>query len=226
VPPAGREGGGAADDGPGSQESAAARVVSPELRGLLVVVGVFALGNSSDVFLILKAKQVGLSAALVLGTYVLYNAVYALVATPAGWLSDRLSRRALLGAGFVVFALVYVGFARAQHLWMIWPLFALYGCYAAATEGVVKAYVTDLSAPATRGTALGLVQTVTGVMALAASSIAGLLWSKVSPAAPFLWAAACALLAAVLLVTLCGRGGRPGDALPAPDPPPAGAAPA
>ena len=182
---------------------AATPVLSPELRGLLVVVGVFALGNSSDVFLILKAKQAGLSATLVLGTYVLYNAVYALMATPAGWLSDRLSRRALLVSGLVVFALVYLGFAAATSTWMIWPLFALYGCYAAANEGVVKAYVTDLSTPATRGTAQGLVQTVTGVMALVASSIAGLLWSRVSPAAPFVYAAVCALAAAVLLGVLC-----------------------
>lgn len=177
--------------------------VSSELKRFVAIYGVFALGNSSDVFLLLKAKQIGLSAHGVVLTYVFYNFVYALAATPAGWLSDRLSRRAVMIGGLLVFAMVYAGFAIAPNAWAVLALFALYGFYAAATEGVSKALVADLSAPESRGTAMGLLHGVTGILAFAASTLAGLLWSKVSPAAPFLYGAACALASAALLALFC-----------------------
>lgn len=177
--------------------------ISADLRRFVLVYGVFALGNSSDVFLLLKAKQVGLSANGVLLTYVFYNFVYALAAAPAGWLSDRLSRRAVMIGGLIVFALVYIGFAFAASQPAIWGLFALYGFYAAATEGVSKALVTDLSTPQNRGTAMGFLHAVTGILAFVASTVAGLLWSHVSPAAPFLYGAICAVASAALLALFC-----------------------
>lgn len=176
--------------------------VSADLRRFVFVYGVFALGNSSDVFLLLKARQVGFSANGVLLTYVFYNLVYALSAAPAGWLSDRLSRRALMAGGLVVFAAVYTGFALATGRAVIWMLFALYGLYAAATEGVSKALVADLSTPDNRGTAMGLFHTATGLLAFAASTAAGLLWTHIGPAAPFVYGAVCAGAAAGLLALL------------------------
>ncbi len=173
--------------------------LSPELKQFVLICGLFALGNSSDVFLLLKAKAAGFSANGVLMTYVFYNFVYALAATPAGWLSDRLSRRALMIGGLIVFAVVYAGFALVPGKPAIWILFALYGLYAAATEGVSKALVADLSSPENRGTAMGLHHMVTGVMAFVASVVAGLLWDHVAPAAAFLYGSICALLAAALL---------------------------
>jgi MFS family permease len=174
--------------------------ISRELKKFILIYGLFALGNSSDVFLLLKAKQVGLSANGVLLTYVFYNFVYALAALPAGWLSDKLSRRALMIGGLVVFSAVYTGFAFAPNQAVIWVAFALYGFYAAATEGVSKALVADLSTPRNRGTAMGLMHMVTGLLAFVASTVAGLLWTHVHPAAPFLYGAICALAAAVLLL--------------------------
>ena len=178
--------------------------ISPSLRRFLFVVGLFAVGNSSDVFLLLRAKDVGFSQSLVLMVYVFYNLAHALAAVPVGWLSDRLGRRGIIVGGFCTFAIVYLGFALTPSAALIWPLFALYGLYGAAAEGVAKAYVADLSTPANRGTALGLLQTVQGLMAFAASLAAGFLWTHIAPAAPFLYGAACALLAAGLFL-LIGR---------------------
>jgi MFS family permease len=181
------------------------RLISPDLRRFLFVVGLFALGNSSDVFLLLRAKDAGFSQTLVLLVYVFYNLVHALVAVPAGWLSDRLGRRAIIVGGYCTFAVVYLGFAFAPHPALIWVLFALYGFYGAAAEGVAKAHVADLSAPESRGTAMGLLQTVMGLMAFIASLAAGALWQHVAPSAPFIYGATCALLAATLFLLLARR---------------------
>lgn len=174
--------------------------LSADLKKFVLIYGLFALGNSSDVFLLLRAKEAGLGEQGMLLVYVFYNFVYALAATPAGWLSDRLSRRAVMVGGLVVFALVYLGFAMTPAPTAIWGLFALYGFYAAATEGVAKAQVADLSLPGNRGTAMGLMHSVTGLLAFVASVVAGWLWARISPAAPFFYGAACALAAAVVFL--------------------------
>lgn len=179
--------------------------IPPALKKLLVIIGLFAIGNSSDVFLLLRAKQIGFTVTTVLWVYVFYNTVYAMVAAPAGWLSDRQGRRRLMTLGFVLFGIVYIGFALGPGPVAIWVLFAVYGLYAAATEGVAKAYVADLSTAEHRGTAMGLLQTLTGVTALPASIIAGLLWDRVGPSGPFVYGAACALAAAALFQVLLGR---------------------
>ncbi len=177
--------------------------IDPALYRFLVVVALFSLGNSSNVFLLLRARDLGWSDTGVIGLYVFYNLVYAIAATPAGHLSDRIGRRRVLLSGFVVFALVYAGFALAKTAWVAPPLLALYGLYAAATAGAGRAYVADLAGSSQQATAMGLYQMVTGVLLLAASSVAGLLWSVAGPAAPFWLGAATAALAAVLLMTLC-----------------------
>ncbi|HDY69599.1 MAG TPA: MFS transporter [Actinobacteria bacterium] len=166
----------------------------------LLAGAIFALGNSSDAFLILRARDLGLSAFAVVLAYVVFNLVYAALSMPAGSLSDRIGRRRLLVAGFSLFSLVYLGLALASGTVAVWPLFAVYGIYMAMTEGVGKAYVTDLSPAGTRGTALGAYQTVTGIVAFFSSLIAGLLWDLVDPRAPFLFGAAAGLAAALVLV--------------------------
>jgi MFS family permease len=181
-----------------TRDAASRPALRADLKKFVLIYGLFALGNSSDVFLLLRAKEAGLGEQGMLLVYVFYNFVYALAATPAGWLSDRLSRRAVMVGGLVVFALVYLGFALHPAPAAIWMLFALYGFYAAATEGVAKAQVADLSVPENRGTAMGLMHSVTGVLAFVASAVAGWLWARVNPAAPFFYGAACALAAAVV----------------------------
>jgi MFS family permease len=160
---------------------------------------VFSLGNSSDVFLLLRSKNLGLDATLVVLAYAAYNVVYAGLSWPLGALSDR-GRERVLGAGLVVFALVYLGFAVAPGSWAVWPLFALYGAYIAATDGVARAWVADRVPGRTIGTAYGVFSAATGAALLASSIAAGLLWSHVSPAAPFVLGASAAAVAFLLLI--------------------------
>lgn len=158
----------------------------------------FVLVNSSDVFLILRAEQLGFSTTGVVLVYALYNLVYSLGSLPLGHLSDRLGRRPVLVGGMIVFALVYGGFSLATHTWQVVLLFAVYGLYMAATDGVGKALAIDLVPHELRATSVGLLGTVTGLATLAASSVAGVLWDAVGPYAPFVFGAAGAVLSAGL----------------------------
>ena len=167
---------------------------------------IFALGNSSDVFLILRAKSLGLSTTAVVLAYALYNFVYMGSALPAGIVSDRKGRRDVFVAGLFIFALVYAGFALARGTLIIWPLFAIYGLYIAFTDGVSKAFLTDLAPKEQRATIIGTYGTATGVAALFASVAAGLLWDHVNAAAPFALGAAAALAAAVMMLVVLPRG--------------------
>jgi MFS family permease len=174
---------------------------------LLCATAIFMVGNSSDAFLILRSKDLGLSTTLVVLAYVCYNLVYAAFSLPAGMLSDRIPRLWLLVAGYLVFAAVYGGFAFAGSSIAVWPLFAVYGSYMAMTDGVSKALVGDLVGSSARSSAMGLFQGVSGLAALFASVVAGLLWDGVSVRAPFALGASCAVLAALALVAL-GASGR------------------
>jgi MFS family permease len=166
----------------------------------LLASAVFALGNSSDAFLILRAKDLGLSAFAAVLAYVIFNIVYGLFSMPAGSLSDRIGRRRVIAAGFVVFSLVYLGFGVAGESAAVWPLFAVYGLYMAMTEGVGKAFAVDMSPPGATGTGLGMYSTVTGLITFFSSLIAGLLWDQVGPRAPFFFGAVSGLTATVLLL--------------------------
>lgn len=173
---------------------------------LFLVAGlIFALGNSSDVFLILRAKGLGLSTTAVVLAYVLYNFVYMGAALPAGIVSDRRGRRNVYVGGLLVFALVYAGFAFAHRGLVVWPLFAVYGLYIALTDGVSKAFIADLAPKERRATILGTYGTLTGLAALIASVAAGLLWDRVNPAAPFALGAGTALIAAALMLAALPR---------------------
>jgi len=173
---------------------------------------VFSLGNSSNAFLLLRASDLGLSTTLVILAYALYNVVYAGLAWPLGSLSDRVPRAAVLGAGIVVYVLVYAGFAVASGAWAVWPLFALYGLYVAASDGVLKAWVADHVEGPMAGTAYGIFAGLVGAALLTASLVGGVLWATVGPAATF-WVGALLALASLPLVVTAARVG-PARALP------------
>jgi MFS family permease len=168
----------------------------------LLVMGIFTLGNSSDFFIILRAQDLGTSVLNITLMLVLFNITYALVSIPAGILSDKLGRRKMITIGWLVYALVYFGFALSGSIWHIWVLFALYGIYYGIVEGVAKAFVADLVPAERRGTAYGYYQGVVGLALLPASLIAGWLWEAVNPAATFYFGAGLAFIAMVGMLVL------------------------
>jgi MFS family permease len=170
----------------------------------LLAVVLFTLGNSSDSFIVLLGQNRGLDVLQVMLMVMTFNLVYAVLAGPLGSLSDRLGRRSLIITGWIVYGLIYLGLALSKTGWQVWMLFALYGIYYAATEGVARALVADIVPQARRGGAYGLFNAAVGIMALPASVIAGLLWQGAfswqgfGPSAPFLFGAGMALLAGIL----------------------------
>lgn len=170
-------------------------------RLFLVVMAIFSLGNSSDFFVILRAQNLEVPLVSVILMLVLFNVSYAVVALPAGTLSDRLGRRRLIALGWFIYAFVYLGFAVASATWQVWLLFAIYGVYHGIVEGIARAFVADLVPEGKRGTAYGLYHGVVGLALLPASLIAGWLWDTVNPAAPFYLGAGLAFLAMLGLVT-------------------------
>jgi MFS family permease len=181
------------------------RGADPRFQRFLAVMTLFAVGNSSDVFLILRAKQLGFSTAHIMVLFAAYNFIYVISAYPAGHLSDRIGRKRVLVAGLAVFAFVYLGFGLASAPVWIWALFTMYGLYNGLTDGTTRAFVVDMVRPEHRATALGMLSTAVGLLAFVASAIAGLLWQQVGPPAPFFFGAATAGIAAVLLATLAPR---------------------
>jgi len=155
---------------------------------------IFALANSSDTFVLLRASQAGLSPMQVVLSYALFNLVYTLCSYPAGVLSDRIGYRRTLSLGWGVYALCYMGFALTSAAG-IWALMALYGVYAALTEGVAKALIAELAPPGRRGAALGIFNMSVGLAMLAASVIAGVLWDHISHSAPFWFGAGVSVMA-------------------------------
>jgi len=198
---------------PQPEAAAAARPQGGGLRfgrayyAFLIVSLVFALGNSSDAFLILRSRDLGLGVSEAVLAYVAYNVSYSLLAMPAGMASDRLGRRNVIGLGFAVFAAVYLGFAVIDAGAYVWLLFPVYGVYMALTEGVGRALIADLvPGESALGGALGLYQGGVGLMALLSSIMAGFLWDHVDAAAPFFLGGSTAVLAFVLLLVLLPRG--------------------
>ncbi len=179
---------------------------SGEFRLLLLALGVFSLGNSTDAFLILRAKGLGMTLTFVVLAYVLYNVLYMALSAPAGWVSDRIGSKRVMIAGIFLYALVYIGFAFDTQASYIWLLFAVYGAYIALTDGVSKALASHFISPDQSASAYGLVQMVMGLGALAASLIGGELWSLFSPRATFFFAAGCAILSLFFFAFLPAQG--------------------
>ena len=171
----------------------------------IAIVGVFTLGNSSDAFLVLRAQERGLDVLGVLGMLATFNLVYSLVSTPAGRLSDRIGRRKVIVAGWLIYAVIYLGFAIAQAAWQIWALYAIYGAFYGLAYSTANALIADLVPSELRGTAYGTYNAVIGLLAFPASVIAGGLWQGVGtwpgfgPSAPFVFGGGMALIAAGLM---------------------------
>jgi MFS family permease len=173
----------------------------------MVIVSIFDLGNSSDAFLVLRAQERGLSVLGILAMLAMFNLVYTLVSAPAGSLSDRIDRKKMIIGGWIVYGLIYLGFAFAQAAWHVVVLYILYGFYYGLAYGTTKAMVADLVPERLRGTAYGTYNAVLGILDFPASLIAGLLWQGAGvwqgfgPSAPFLFGGVLALVAAVLMIT-------------------------
>lgn len=191
----------------------------PGLRGLgrgfaafVVCSVIFELGNSADAFLVLRAQERGLSVVGILWLLLAFNVVYALVSTPAGALADRIPRKRVVAAAWGLYALVYLGFALADTVVHVTVLYLLYGCYHGLAAGAAKALVADLVPAVQRGTAYGGYAAAIGLATLPASVLAGVLWEGLlgwqgfGPAAPFVFGAAMAGVAAVLLLATVPEG--------------------
>ena len=179
---------------------ASMRGLSPAYFVTLAAVSLFSLGNSSDMFLVMRAQNVGIPVSLAPLLGLVFNVTYTLGSWPAGWFSDRFSRRWIAAAGYLIFAGVYFVFGRAPSTLAIWITMAVYGIYYALTQPVLKALIVDTVAVGVRGRALGIYFFATSVATLAASLITGELWKHYGAPLPFYLSAALAVFSAVLLL--------------------------
>lgn len=178
------------------------RNLDPSFKIFLLISFVFALGNSSDAFLILRAQNMGLSVTLVVLAYVLFNFTYAIFSVPAGIISDKIGSKKVLFSGFLLFSIIYLLFGLTNNSLVLWLLFPFYGIYMALTEGVSKAYISNLVPEEKTGTAFGIYQTTIGLCTFFASLIAGLLWTYIGVSAPFIFGSVMAIISAFLFVVL------------------------
>ena len=177
-----------------------------QLKLYLLVAFLFTLGNSSNAFLLLRAKSVGFNDTSVILLYFIYNITASLLAIPLGKRSDQVGRKRLLVSGYIVFAAVYMGFAFAYNKIFMIALFVLYGVYTAMTTGVERAFIAEISPQELKGTMLGLHSTIVGIALLPASAIAGVLWTSFGAEIPFVFGACLSLIAAFVLIILMKDG--------------------
>lgn len=175
-------------------------LMSSAFKKYIYAWGVFSLVNSSDVFLLMKAKSSGLSTQSVILLFCVYNLIYSLSSPYLGKLSDRIDRRKILVSGLMVFLLVYLGFGFANQTWQYWVLFAVYGLYMGATEGVGKALAIDLAPANLKATSIGILGTTTGLCTIIASVCAGLIWDQYGSLWTFIFGAIGAFLASLLIL--------------------------
>jgi MFS family permease len=173
---------------------------------VLGVIFVFTLGNSTDAFLLLRANQLGVPVALAPILWAALHLVKTASSTPGGTLSDRIGRRPTLIMGWMLYAAVYFGFAKASVAWQAWALFAVYGVFFGLTEGSERALIADLVVLERRGTAFGWYNLAIGLGALPASLMFGFVWDRAGPGVAFVMGASLALAAALGLIVVTGRG--------------------
>ena len=166
----------------------------------VVIAAVFAIGNSSDVFLILRAQQVGVPIVMIPVVYLIFNLVYSLSSIPAGIAADRFGRKRIILLGFILFAILYYGFAIAKDATAIWVLFGFYGLFMGITEGIQKAFLVTIIPPDFKATAFGVYNSAVGIAMFPASLIGGWLWDHVSPSATFYFGSITAGLSAILFI--------------------------
>lgn len=176
------------------------KVLSPRLKLFLLISFLFALGNSSDTFLLLNAKHLGLATTSVVLVYVLYNISQTIFATPAGSLADKIGAGKVFLGGLLVFSIVYFFFGFISSSFYLWILFPIYGIYIAATDGVSKAYVSEFITKEESGTYFGAYYTLTAIGTLLASLLGGILWNMFTPSATFYYGSIMSFLAFVIFV--------------------------
>jgi MFS family permease len=205
----------ALDDGHPKPEKKAVAIPDPSSNGLptafyivLTAVTLFSLGNSSDMFLVMRAQNVGIPVSLAPLLGLVFNITYTLGSWPAGWFSDHFSRRWIAAVGYLIFAGVYFVFGWAPSTLVIWITMAIYGLYYALTQPVLKALVVQTVAQEIRGRALGVYFFLTSVATLAASLITGILWKRYGAGVPFYLSTALAAASALMLAASSGRAER------------------
>ena len=171
-------------------------------KRFLVVIAIFTLSNSTDAFLLLRAAQAGISPVILPLLWMTLHVSKVVSSLIGGDLSDRIGRKKLIVAGWLIYALVYVGFAFVDSAWQIWTLFIIYGSYFGLTEGVEKAFVADMVPEDKHGTAYGLYNLAFGITVFPASLLFGLVWNQFGAATAFLASGCVSLLAIILLTTV------------------------
>lgn len=171
-----------------------------EYKKILFLITIFSLVNSSDVFLILKSKDVSNSNSLAIFGYVFYNLIYALASYPLGGIADKLGKQKVFSFGLIIFSIVYIGFASINNIDFLWIFFALYGIYAASTEGVSKAWISDLIKDEVRGSAIGLLTMCSSLSIMLGSFLTGVLWDNFGSTVPFLISAIVSLVIGLFLI--------------------------
>jgi MFS family permease len=166
----------------------------------LGIVFIFTLGNSTDALLMVKANEVGVKVAFIPLVYLVTSIVSVLLSIPIGSLSDKIGKERILVIGYLIYAIVYYGFGATNSIGVIVCLFALYGLYSAATDGIQKAFISDMIDKNKQGTGLGIYNALLGITLLPASVIAGLLYDTIDSSIPFYFGAATAVTSAILLL--------------------------
>ena len=181
--------------------AAKAPALPGSLRGYLAILGLFSLGNSSDAFLLLRARDVGVEVAALPVLWTVFHVAKLVSAYLGGGWADRMPRAKLIIAGWVLYALTYVGFGLATSAWQIWALFIVYGCYYGLTEPAEKALVKELAPAAARGRAYGFYNFILGAAAIPAGLLIGWLWQTWSPLVALSAGAAIAAASSLALLT-------------------------
>lgn len=173
-----------------------------EYRKLITGLLLFTLFNSSDVFLLLKAKESGMDDTMVIGVYIFYNLIYALFALPIGILADKAGLKTIFTAGLAIFATVYFGMAVNTNIYYFFGLFFLYGIYASATEGISKAWISNITNKKDTATAIGTFSGLQSICTMLSSSLTGLIWYQFGATAAFLTTATATLLVIIYFLTI------------------------
>jgi MFS family permease len=180
-----------------------------EYKKLVIGLLAFTLFNSSDVFLLLKAKQSGLEDTMVVGIYIFYNLIYALFAFPIGILADKVGLKRVFVIGLLLFSVVYFGMSANTNLYLFFGLFFLYGIYASATEGISKAWISNITAKKDTATAIGTFSGFQSICTMLASSLAGLIWFQFGAPMTFLITAIATLVIILYILTIAPPPSQP-----------------
>lgn len=173
---------------------------SLDFKLFLLISSLFFTAKFSDAFLIMKAKNIGLSTSKIIWIYFTYNILYTIFSTPAGIISDKIGKIKTFIFGFLIYFIVCLGFSNATKEIDIWIFFAIYSLYGALSEGISKAIISSLTKEENRATALGFYHGLTGLSLLLSSSIAGLLWEKISSSAPFYFSASVSIISSISII--------------------------